>query len=331
MSLATPSKGSASGNDVRFPSTFDMELRQLIRARTGIVVQDHQVENLYNTVATAMQRYGHSQSESFMESLRAADKNSPEMEFLIAGITVGESYFFRDTGQIDFLRDKYLPELIAKRAQTGKYLRIWSAGCSDGQELYTLAFLLRDLIPDLENWRIHLLGTDINNETLTTCLRGHYREWSFRNTPQRIRDHYFHAHKDSYELHQDVQRMARFTYLNLAEDAFPSLLTDTNAMDLILCRNVFIYFDQATVEKVLQKFVQCLVPQGVLMLGASDLVANNVEGMALIQDKNAFYYRRQQKDVAVEVQAFPVNAATAVRKFSARQSRAQKTDNQTRG
>lgn len=297
MSFANPSKSFTNDLGVHFSSAFDIELRRLIRTRTGIVVQDHQKDNLYSTVVFAMQRYGHSQAESFMASLRSTDKDSPEFSFLITGITVGESYFFRDTNQINFLRDKYLPELIARRAQTGKYLRIWSAGCSDGQELYTLAFLLRDLIPDLDEWRLHLLGTDINTETLTTCLRGHYREWSFRNTPDRIRNEYFHAHDDGYELDEDVQAMARFTYLNLAEDSFPSLLTDTNAIDLILCRNVFIYFDQDTVDKVLQQFRKCLVPDGILMLGASDLVNNNVPGMTLVQDHQTFYYQRQMHDV----------------------------------
>lgn len=300
MSLAKTSKGTTSNMAAHLSPACESELRQFIRTRTGIIVQDHQRDNLNNTVATAMQRYGHSQCESFMESLRAAENNSPELEFLIAGITVGESYFFRDTSQINFLRDQYLPELIAKRTKTDKYMRIWSAGCSDGQELYTLALLLRELIPDLENWRLHLLGTDINTETLATCMHGHYREWSFRNTPESIRSRYFHSHKTEFELHEDVRRMARFAYLNLAEDAFPSLLTDTSNIDLILCRNVFIYFDQATVKNVLQKFAQCLVPEGILMLGASDLVDNNVSCMELIQANGTFYYRRQHSDKPVK-------------------------------
>lgn len=302
MSLSKPSNSTTDNPGVNFLADCDVELRQLIRERTGIVVQDHQLENLNNTVAAAIQRYGHSRCESFMQSLRTTDNNSAEMEFLITGITVGESYFFRDTSQINFLRDQYLPELIAKRTKTGKQLRIWSAGCSDGQELYTLVFLLHDLIPDLENWRLHLLGTDINTETLATCMHGHYREWSFRNTPEHVRSRYFHAHKTDYELNEDVRRMARFAYLNLAEDSFPSLLTDTNAMDLILCRNVFIYFDQDTVKKVLKKFEQCLTPEGILMLGASDLVDNNVAGMELIQRESTFYYQRQQTPTSVKTQ-----------------------------
>ena len=299
------SKATLVGRKSLFTSDQDVELRRLIRDRTGIVIQDHQVENFYNTVATAMQHFGHAQCKSFIQSLRVIDKNSPELEFLITGITVGESYFFRDEGQIEFLRNEFLPKLIAKRSKTDKHLRIWSAGCSDGQELYTLAFLLMDLIPDIENWRIHLLGTDINTDTLAKCMRGQYREWSFRNTPDSIRKRYFKKCKEGYILHEEVQQIARFSYLNLAEDAFPSLLTDTNAIDLVLCRNVFIYFDQETVTKVLQKFTQCLVPDGILMLGASDLVNNLVPGLELVHDRDSFYYQRQKTKQKVKTQKTP--------------------------
>ena len=147
MSLTTPAKDYPSGLEVHLSPSFDKELRKLICERTGIVTQDHQQENLNKVVATAMQRFGYEHCESYLEFLRSAEKDSPELEFLVSGITVGESYFFRDTGQIDFLRQQYLPALIAKRAQTSKHLRIWSAGSSDGQELYTLAFLLRGFDP----------------------------------------------------------------------------------------------------------------------------------------------------------------------------------------
>lgn len=302
MSFASHSRDHATHTDVSFPSTFENELKQLIRTRTGIVVQEHQLENLFAVVTTAMKRFGHLKSESYLDSLRIAEANSPELEFLVTGITVGESYFFRDTAQINFLREQYLPGLIAERDKTHKHLRIWSAGCSDGQELYTLAFILRELIPDLESWRLHLLGTDINTEALAASHSGHYREWSFRNTADSLRRRYFDKHENAYVLNEDIRHMARFTYLNLADDAFPSLLTDTNGIDLILCRNVFIYFDQATVNNVLQKFVQCLVPGGVLMVGASDLVDINVPGLELKQHLNTFYYQRPSLSAQVEAQ-----------------------------
>lgn len=297
-------------------SENDIELRQLIRDRTGIVVQNHQMDNLYKNVYTVMQRYGHLQFESFITSLRNRNEQSQELDALVAGITVGESYFFRDTGQIDYLKNQYLPELIASRSKTDKYLRIWSAGCSDGQELYTLAFLLCDLIPDIEDWRIHLLGTDINTRTLASCLHGHYREWSFRNTPNDIKQRYFHPHEDGYRLNQTVQRMARFSYLNLAEDSFPSLLTDTTNIDLILCRNVFIYFDQTTIDSVIRKFKQCLVPEGVLMLGASDLVSNSIDEMELMQTDKAFFYRRQHCKQPFDIKVLEQEKKPAVDKTS---------------
>ncbi|MDD5387928.1 MAG: hypothetical protein PHD37_01175 [Gallionellaceae bacterium] len=278
------------------PPAIEEQLCQLVRERTGIRILDHQLDTLRRTVADALSRFGHGDAADYLAALRAARASSPEHEHLIAGITVGESYFFRDQAQMAWLREQWLPELIARRrAENSLSLRIWSAGSSDGQELYSLAMLLAEQLPDREQWNLHLLGTDINSEALARALRGRYSEWSLRATPEAARKRHFRQEKDRvWSISATLRDHVHFAYLNLREDSFPSMLSETNALDLILCRNVFIYFDPAIVAEVMRKFHACLVPGGHLLLGASDLIdSGTLAGFALHSLDNAFYLQSQ--------------------------------------
>jgi chemotaxis protein methyltransferase CheR len=282
------------------------QLCAFVRERTGLRIHDHQLETLRRTVAEGCARFGHASCDDYLSALAQAAANSPEHEHLIAGITVGESYFFRDQAQMDFLRRVWLPERIARRRAEGDlYLRIWSAGSSDGQELYSLAIMLYELLPDIERWNLHLLGTDINAGALARAMRGRYSNWAFRATPESLREQYFQPDGASqWQVSPHLRRRVKFTYLNLNEDSFPSILTETNALDLILCRNVFIYFDPAVVRHVMAKFHASLAPGGCLLLGTSDLMdSSTLDGFQLHTLSNAFYLVRGDSEPVVATAA----------------------------
>ena len=263
----------------------------LIQQRTGIVLQDHQMSNLQDTLHNGCAHFGYADCAQYLHALEQG--HAAPLEYLISGVTVGESYFFRDSEQIELLRRELLPQMIsAKRAAGDLSLRMWSAGCSHGQEIYTIALLLLELIPDIENWRIHLLGTDINGEAVTRAMRGRYSEWSFRATPAAVRERWFAPAGYEYEIHPMIRNMVRFAYLNLTVDAYPSILSETNAMDLILCRNVFIYLDRRAVRRCMAQYAHCLIDQGVLMLGASDPIDYKHAELRLIQNESAGYFRK---------------------------------------
>jgi len=245
----------------------------LVRDLTGIRILDHQLNNFRQTIAQGCQQFNYPSCSKYIEALKKSSLNSAIQEHLIAGITIGESYFFRDRAQMDYLSAVILPKLITKRRNEGRlFLRIWSAGCSEGQELYSVLMLLDQLLPDLEQWNLHLLGTDINILALASALKGSYSEWSLRSTNNSTREKYFTLEDKSWVINQHLQRRVKFSYLNLYGDNFPSILSETNALDLILCRNVFIYFDQNTATTVMQKLYQSLAPGGFLLQGASDLI-----------------------------------------------------------
>ena len=283
---------------------------RLIAQRTGILLQDHQLHNLRETVLKGCVRFGYENSTQYLHELNISHGLTSQLEYLIAGVTVGESYFFRDSEQIELLRCKLLPAMIAaKRASGNLSIRVWSAGCSQGQEIYTIALLLLELISDIDHWRIHLLGTDINNEVVSSAIRGQFSEWSFRATPPAIRDRWFERVGNEYLIDAKIKRLVRFAYLNLTEDVYPSIMSETNALDLILCRNVFIYLDRQVVQQSMAKFSDCLQEQGALLLGASDPVEFKHTKLELILTGATSYF---QKSCFFGISEFTVQSAAPI-------------------
>lgn len=295
--MAATSKISAAHSAMPLPDECSAACEEAfcrqIAQRTGIVLQDHQLSNLRDTVRNGCVRFGYADAVQYLLALQSSHGLTVPLEYLIAGITVGESYFFRDSEQIELLRGELLPEIIAaKRADGDLSLRIWSAGCSQGQEIYTIALMLHELLPDIENWRIHLLGTDINSEVVARAIRGRYSDWSFRATPPELRERWFTRIRNEYEIHPRIRRMVHFAYLNLTEDVYPSILSETNAMNVILCRNVFIYLDRQAIQRSMAQYAECLLEHGVLILGASDPVEYTHTPLSWVQSGRTAYFRK---------------------------------------
>lgn len=187
--------------------------------------------------------------------------------------TNGETYFLRDHGQFDLLRLRLLPELVERRRNT-KTLRLWSAGCSSGEEAYSLAILLDMLLPKRDDWDIFILGSDIDESALAKARHGHYGQWSFRMTPPSLKQNYFLHDGEQWTLIDRIRSMVTFRTVNLINEAFsPAPLCD---MDLILCRNVFIYFSAATVASVANKLADALSDGGYLMTAHTELIGHHV-------------------------------------------------------
>ena len=267
--------------------------QRLITERTGIVLLDHQLNNLQTTIEKACLRFGYNSSSDYLRKLRDEVSLSPEFEFLIDAITVGESYFFRDVAQMELLKGNLLPEIIARKRQEKDYsLRIWSAGCSNGQEIYSLVIMLHELLPDIKDWTLHFLATDINTEVLANAIRGHFREWSFRATSTELKNKYFTPVDQEYALDKRLCECVKFTYLNLSEDIFPSILSQTHALDLILCRNVFIYIEPKTIQLIMNRFSNCLVNGGILLLGPSDHISGSIKDLNHVQRGGTSYFKK---------------------------------------
>ena len=192
-------------------------------------------------------------------------------DITIDALTVCETHFFRTSHQFEGLRDHVLTPLVAaRRRQNDLSLRLWSAGCASGEEAYSLAILLREMLPDLQAWRLEIIGTDLNQHALDQARQATYRDWSFREAYAQSRlGLYFDSTDAQHTLHADVRRMVRFEECNLVESC-GTLFKDGRKADVILCRNVILYFGLDVRRWVYQRLYEALPPEGWLVVGHAD-------------------------------------------------------------
>ncbi len=215
-----------------------------------------------------------------------------------ASIINGETYFFRDHGQFDLLRLRLLPELIQRRRDT-KTLRLWSAGCSSGEEVYSLAMLMDMLLPQRNDWDILILGSDINEAALARAQRGHYGSWSFRMAPPALKQRYFTHTDDEWILDERIRGMVTFRVTNLIDEVFPS--AELHDMDLILCRNVFIYFTAADVAAVAGKLAAALGEGGYFMTAHAELLGHRLQNLRSRLFAEGVVYQRATPEPAAAI------------------------------
>lgn len=247
------------------------KFRAFVLERTGLDYPLDKGAQLARGLAQVMQVSHSATLDQLYGALQSASSTSGLWDELVSALTVGETYFFRNTSHFDALAKSILPEILAARVNSSRRLRIWSAGCATGEEPYSIAMLLRELVPQPESWNLSILATDLNRESLAQAQRGVYGAWSFRGVDKALQDKYFHARTEKqYVLDETIKRMVTFDYLNLVGDAYPSLLNNTNAMDVILCRNVTIYFSEDVTRQVVKRFHQCLIDGGWFIPGPSE-------------------------------------------------------------
>jgi chemotaxis protein methyltransferase CheR len=223
------------------------EARELVSERLGLAFPSRRGDDLQQAFAARS-----------VASLRAAPTTGPEWRSLISELTVRESYFFRESGELE----RALSALIEERRDTRR-LVLWSAGCASGEEPYTLAMLLAGLLP--EPWDITIVATDVDTAALEAARRGIYSEWGLRETPPWARRMYFRPSGERrFELSRQIRESVTFAPLNLATDGYPG------SLDLIVCRNVLMYFTDAARERTVQRLDASLAPGGRLVLSPLD-------------------------------------------------------------
>lgn len=276
-----------------------LRFSRLVEARYGLNFPEKRLPDLELGVRRAFAESTCSDLESFYALLQDPDSGSLHLQRLINALTVGESHFFRDAGQFDVLFQVALPEIIARRRAL-RTLRIWSAGCAGGEEPYSIAIALRELLPDVDEWAITILATDVNTEALARARQGLYSEWAFREARARqLRGRYFRPVDKHYELAPGVRRMVTFAALNLAEGEYPSIKTNTTFMDLILCRNVTIYFTPDITRSVAARFYDALTDGGWLVVGHSEHSLQTYRQFQTRSYPHAILYQRAGQPSAV--------------------------------
>jgi chemotaxis protein methyltransferase CheR len=285
MSLALP------------PSLLE-QISQFIAGRIGLHFPPERWGDLANGLASAA-RERRLDAEAYVRSLLSSPLTRREIEALACHLTVGETYFFRETKAFDVLEKQVLPQMIRRARGHGMRLRIWSAGCCTGEEPYSLAMLLDRMIPDLADWNVTILATDINPRFLEIASIGAYGEWSFRAIPPGIRERYFEAVPGAkMQVASHIRRMVTFSFLNLAQDPYPALATNTNAMDLVLCRNVLMYLTQEHAARIVQNLHAALVENGWLLVAPTETSQVFSRHFVPVSFPDAILYRKPVESAA---------------------------------
>ena len=228
-----------------------------------------------------------------------------QLDVLANCLTVGETYFFRDQPVLDIFRSKIIPELLAERFGKNQCLSLWSAGCCTGEEPYTLAMLLCESVPELQNWDISILATDINPRFLEKAKAGIYGNWSFRETPENIRSKYFQRIGNQWQISDEIRSMVVFKQLNLVEDIYPSIHNFTINLDVVFCRNVLMYFTNELILQVGQRFFDALNPQGWFITSAVELNDELFPRFAKVSFDKSILYRKAHQGQLLSTTEFP--------------------------
>lgn len=257
----------------------------LLAGRTGLSFPPERRPGVELGIRRTMERAGRTDLAGYLEYIGA---DARALDDLVVELTIGETYFFRDPAQFQFIRRELLPDLRRRRGD-GHVVRAWSAGCASGEEAYSLAILFGE-----EGWadHCHILATDISRAALAKARAAHYGDWSLRGDSAAAVRPYLQRHDRHYVLPDSVRRRVTLEYLNLAMDVYPSFGTDTWGMDLILCRNVFIYFAPETVQQVARRLYDSLSLGGWLLTGASDPPLSAAAPFETVVTDAGVFYRR---------------------------------------
>lgn len=272
-------------------------LSDVLGERIGLYYPRERWGDLERGIAAAARMFG-KDTGACVDWLLAAPWSRHQIEVLASCLTIGETYFFRERRSFEVLRDEILPDLLRARRASERRLRIWSAGCCTGEEPYSIAMLLASTIPDLRDWNISILATDIDPVFLRKASMGGYGSWSFRDSPPGIRERYFKETSEGrFAIAPYIREMVTFSYLNLAELDYPSIANGTNAMDIVFCRNVLMYFDPARAAQVLQRLGCALLEGGWLFINPVEMPHTTLPQLELVRFDDVLLHRKTSAEV----------------------------------
>jgi chemotaxis protein methyltransferase CheR len=258
------------------PATFKIsdaefeQLRKFIHSHTGIALSDHKRALVYARLARRLRHHRLDSFADYYELLTAHDPDGHELVEMINCITTNKTDFFREPHHFKFLAERVFPEIRARGTGGARRVRLWSAGTATGEEAYTLAITVREALPLVEAWDIRILATDIDTRVLAHAERGEYSWEQAERVPHALLRRYFYQgggqHAGHVQVKPALKELIRFRRLNFMDEPWPM----RGLFDVILCRNVIIYFDRPTQRRLIERFTEVLRPGGYLILGHSE-------------------------------------------------------------
>jgi chemotaxis protein methyltransferase CheR len=269
------------------PDDVFRQLRDEIYKRTGLFFADSSKYLIQKRLSPRARQLNFESFQKYYYFLQYDPRSEAEYDQIFDLVTTNETYFFRESAQLTAFAEEIVPELLSRKHV--KRLRIWSAGCSSGEEPYSIAMLLEE-----GGWfnraTIEIFGSDLNQQVLAKARRGSYRENSFRSTAPAVREKYFARQQDgSWQISDEIRNRVSFGRLNIYDDSRVSLL---GYLDVVLCRNVIIYFDDASKKVVINNFYHRLIDGGYLLLGHAESLISLSTQFKLRHLKNDMVYQK---------------------------------------
>lgn len=246
---------------------------------------------LQRRLAARLAVLGNPEPNLYLQRLRS---EPAECDRLIEATSINVTSFFRNPAMWEFLAQTVLPATIERKQRgRGREFRAWSAGCASGEEAYGVAILLHEALSDeLENWKVHIFATDLSEQALKTAARGVYPRERMEYTRLGRIDQYFRQSAGTYEVRPILRRMVWFSRDDLTSQRVAPAESIYGSFDLVLCRNVLIYFDQALQKRVFEKLSRAIAPGGYLVLGESELLDKDNEfGLKVMDRRNRIYFK----------------------------------------
>lgn len=254
------------GREFSFTDKHFSRIRKFVTAQTGIVLTDAKKDMVYSRLSRRIRSQFDGSFDAFCQAVD--DGVRAEQEFLVNAITTNLTAFFRENHHFEYLRDRLIPDLLRQKQQSRK-IRIWSAGCSSGEEPYSLAITLNEAIPDIDNWDIKILATDLDANVLEQARQGIYTRERIKDLDEARQKRWFRLGKDNnaglVKVKPSLQQLIVFKRLNLLHE-WPM----KGPFDVIFCRNVVIYFDKPTQAALFERYANILTPGGYLFIGHSE-------------------------------------------------------------
>lgn len=282
----------AIGDLVLDNSTF-VRIRDFIYERAGLYFADNKKYILEHRISERLKVKNIKSFQDYYFFVKYDPEGDAELTALLDAITTKETSFFRDPAQLRAFEFGILPEIIRKNQATSQpKLAVWSAGCSTGEEPYTLSIIiLRSLQERITKCSVEIFANDISASALRTAEAGIYGEYSLRNMSDHDKDRYFIKSNDGYHIREEVKRLVNFQRLNLVDDAQMSLVPP---MDVIFCRNVLIYFNMDSRRKVVSRFYDILKPGGYLFIGYLESLHEIPHALKLLHFPGAMVYKKDR-------------------------------------
>ena len=265
-------------------------VRDIIKDYCGLYFDDGARYLLEKRLSRRIKNHHLNDFRDYYRFIRYDSRAEEELSAIMDVLTVNETYFFREQNQLRAFSEEILEELKAVN-RSKRTIRIWSAGCSTGEEPYTIAMLINEKAA-FSGWDIEIHGSDINQRVLQTARRGVYRKNSFRTTEPYFLNKYFVEEDGAYRISDAVKKYVNFSYLNLLDPFKTKFL---GRMDVIFCRNVLIYFDNVSRRRVIDNFYDRLMDGGYLLLGHAESLINTSTAFTLKHLKHDMVYQKPEQ------------------------------------